>query len=27
MPFKPNLSVKESLDHLATRLDPIMGCE
>lgn len=25
MPFKPNLSVKESLDHLATRLDPIIA--
>ncbi|WFN93800.1 DUF3320 domain-containing protein [Gordonia sihwensis] len=24
MPFKPNLSVKEGLDHLATRLDPII---
>lgn len=25
MTFKPNLSVKEGLDHLATRLDPIIG--
>lgn len=25
MSFKPNLSVKEGLDHLATRLDPIIG--
>lgn len=25
MPFKPNLSVKEGLDHLAKRLDPIIA--
>lgn len=25
MTFKPNLSVKEGLDHLASRLDPIIG--
>ncbi len=25
MAFKPNLSVKECLDHLATRLDPIIA--
>lgn len=24
MKFKPNLSVKEALDHLAKRLDPII---
>ncbi|QNF95362.1 Swt1 family HEPN domain-containing protein [Janibacter sp. YB324] len=27
MPFKPNLSVKEGLDHLATRLDPIIAAK
>jgi hypothetical protein len=25
MPFKPNLSVKEGLDHLAKRLDPMIA--
>jgi len=25
MSFKPNLSVKEGLDHLAKRLDPIIA--
>lgn len=27
MPFKPNLSVKEGLDHLAKRLDPIIAAK
>ncbi|MGW6035038.1 DUF3320 domain-containing protein [Gordonia terrae] len=27
MTFKPNLSVKEGLDHLATRLDPIIAAK